>query len=117
MRAAFFAPALAVACFTLTAAARPDPKVQVSPEMKDFMKGLDGTEKGVNAALKKYAAEGVDTSKMAGIMVREPKVTKAETKGGMTCYTMDCKTGILDRTYLICWKDKKIREIKQLSVK
>jgi hypothetical protein len=104
----------------LLASARAEDKkkeVKVSAEMKDFMKHLDGTEKGVAAALKKHAADGVDTSAIAGIQVREPKATKVEMKDGQTCYTMAVKTGILDRTYLVCWKDKKIRKIKQLSIK
>lgn len=92
-------------------------KAKVSAEMRDFMKHLDGRAKNVDAALKKYAAKGVDTSAMDGIEVREPKITKTETKEGMTCYTMSCKTGILDRVYLIGWKDKKIQQLKQLSVK
>jgi hypothetical protein len=90
---------------------------KVSAEMKDFLKQLNGNEKSVNAALKKYAAPKVDTSAMEGIMVREPKVTKTEVKDGQTCYTIAVKTGILDRTYLICWKDKKIQKLKQLSIK
>src|SRR5215207_6725430 len=99
------------------AAAQRGGQAQVSAEMRDFMKRLDGTEKGVNAALKMYAAEGVDTAPMHGIQVRDAKVTKVEAKEGMTCYTMECKTGILDRTYSACWKDKKIQQFKQLSVK
>lgn len=106
-------------CFLVAVVARAEDKKApaVSGEMKDFMKLLDGTEKGVNAALKKYAAPGVDTSKMGGIMVREPKVIKAETKDGQTCYTVEVKSGILERTYLICWKDKQIQKVDQLSVK
>ncbi len=110
------------ACLVLPSSAAPaaaegtsTPKV--SAEMRAFMKRLDGNDKHVNAALKEYAAEGVDTSDMFGILVREPKVTKAEVKDGLTCYTMSCKTGILDRVYLVSWKDKKIRKLKQLSVK
>jgi hypothetical protein len=90
---------------------------KVSTEMKDFMKQLNGNEKSVNAALKKYAAPKVDTSDMEGIQVREPRVTKTEAKDGQICYTIAVKTGILDRTYLICWKDKKIQKLKQLSIK
>ncbi len=89
---------------------------KVSAEMRDFMKQLDGKEENVNAALKKYAAEGVDTNDMSHIMVREPKITKTESKDGMTCYTMVCKTGIAERVYLIGWKDKKIQKVKQLSM-
>ncbi len=90
---------------------------KVSAEMRDFMKQLDGKEEHVNAALKKYAAEGVDTTDMSYTLVRDPKVTKMESKEGMTCSTMACKTGIAERVYLICWKDKKIQKVKQLSMK
>ena len=48
-------------------------------------------------------------------MVREPKVTKTEIKDGMTVYTMACKTGMVERTYLIGWKDKRIQKVKELS--
>jgi len=90
---------------------------KVNAEMRDFMKHLDGKEENVNAALKKYAAEGVDTTAMSYILVSDPKITKTETKDGMTCYTMACKTGIAERVYLICWKDKKIQKVKQLSMR
>jgi hypothetical protein len=107
---------LTVFCLSLTpAVAQKGGKSKVIAEMRDFMKQLDGDHKNVNAALKKYAAEGADTSDMTGIMVREPKVIKTETKDGMTSYTMACKTGIAERTYLISWKDKKIQKVKQLS--
>ncbi|MBN9117814.1 MAG: hypothetical protein J0I06_01370 [Planctomycetes bacterium] len=89
----------------------------VSAEMKDFLKYLDGTEKGVNAGLKKYAAGKADVSAMEGIMVREPRVTKVETKGGESAYTVEVKTGILERTYLIRWKDQKIQKVEQLAIK
>jgi hypothetical protein len=108
----------AVAALSLpdgSAADKKSPKL--SAEMKDFMKHLNGTEKGVDAALKKHVAEGVDTLDIKGIQVREPKVTQSEMKDGMTCYTMEVKSGILERTYRVCWKDQKIREIKQLSIK
>lgn len=110
---------LAAVGLMFATAARAEDKngTKVSAEMKDFMKMLDGTEKGVGAALKKFAADGVDTSDMDGILVREPKVTKTETKDGQTCYTIAVKTGLLDRTYLVCWKDKKIQKLKQLSIK
>ncbi len=107
---------LMVLCLSLTpAAAQKGDKSKVNAEMREFMKRLDGNHKNVDAALKKYAAEGADTSDMTGIMVREPKVIKAENKDGMTFYTMACKTGIAERTYLIGWKDKKIQKLKQLS--
>jgi hypothetical protein len=122
MRAFFFmtAVSLMIGCLFFSPASAQSggkSKPKVSAEMRDFMKRLDGTAKNVDGALKKYAADGVDTSSMSGIEVREPKVTKTETKDGTTCYTMSCKTGILDRVYVICWKDNKIQKLRQLSVK
>lgn len=107
---------LAIATASYSAAGDKN-KPQVSYEMKDFLKRLDGTVNGVNSALKKYAADKVDTSAMEGIMVREPKVTKVEAKGGETTYTVEVKTGILERTYVIRWKDKRIQKIEQAAIK
>jgi hypothetical protein len=107
---------LMIFCLSLTpATAQKNDKSKVSAEMRAFMKQMNGDYKNVDAALKKYAAEGADISDMRGIMVREPKITKTEIKDGMTFYTMACKTGIAERTYLIGWKDKKIQKLKQLS--
>lgn len=113
---AIFAVAAVCLC-EFPAAGGDTDRAKISTEMRDFMKRLDGTEKSVNGALLKYAAAGVSTSAMDGIRVREPKVTATEVKDGMTCYKMACKTGILDRVYLVCWKDKKIQKLKQLSAK
>jgi hypothetical protein len=122
MRAFFFmtAASLMMACLLSPADAQQSggkSKAKVSAEMRDFMKSLDGNGKHVDEALKKYAAKDVDTSDMSSIGVRDPKITNTETKDKMTCYTMSCKSGILDRVYLICWKDKKIQKLQQLSLK
>jgi hypothetical protein len=107
---------LMVFCLSLMpAAAQKSGKSKVNAEMREFMKQLDGNHKNVDAALKKYSTEGADTSDMRGMMVREPKVTKTEIKDGMTIYTMACKTGMAERTYLIGWKDKRIQKVKELS--
>ncbi len=122
MRAYFFTAVAILMAFCLlttpiTAQKQSSKTNKVSAEMRDFMKQLDGKEEHVNAALKKYAAEGVDTTEMSYILVSNPKITKTETKEGMTCYTMACKTGLAERVYLICWKDKKIQKVKQLSMR
>lgn len=103
---------------TVTEARAQGKKPVVSAEMKDFMTYLTGDSHKVDEGLKKYVAEGVDVSSMEGIAVREPKITKTEESKDhkSRSYTVAVKTGILDRVYLISWKEKKIQEIKQLSI-
>ena len=45
-----------------------------------------------------------------------PHVLKTEKEGDMVCYTMQAKQGIAKGTYRMCWKDKKIRTVKQVSL-
>ncbi len=120
MRPCYWLAALglvAAGLFTTPVVAQRNGKPTVSTEMRDFMKRLNGNEKSVNVALKKYAADGVDTFDMSSIAVSSPKIMETKTANGMTCYTIACKSGILDRVYLVCWKGGKIQKLKQLSVK
>jgi len=91
--------------------------VQVSAEMKNFMSQLDVDGKKTTAAVEKFKAKDADTSDMSGdLSVENQKVLKVEKKGDEERYTMFAKTGEARRTFLIVWKDKKIQQIKQLSM-
>ena len=87
----------------------------VSSEMIAFMSLLDGTEDGSRTALMQFGATGL-TFDLGGVRLENPHVLKMEKAGDMICDTMQAKQGIAKGTYQICWKEKKIREVKQLSL-
>jgi hypothetical protein len=90
--------------------------VDVSPEMKGFMGMLDGKDDSAGKALKKYAAKGKETDDLGMYTLQDPKVTKSEKVGALTCYTMESKAGMMEHTTKLCWNDKgKIAEITDTS--
>ena len=105
------APATAIA--SATAAAAP---VDVSPEMKDFMSMLDGTDGAAKKALKKHAVASKQGDDLGMFMLKNPKVTKSEKLGVMQCYTMESEAGVMKHETKICWESKgKIAQITDKS--
>lgn len=89
----------------------------VIPEMQDFMNTMQGEYQPIDAARQKYTAEGADTSDLATVMAREPQIVGTERKDdGRICYTLKLRAGMAVHTYLICWKDGKIVELKRLGM-
>lgn len=83
----------------------------VSPEMKDFISGFDGTSEKVEAALAKHAP-GVETD-MGLYGLEDPAVVGREEKDGQVRYTLRTKAGMTARTFIISWKDGKIVAIEE----
>lgn len=82
--------------------------VEVSAEMKDFISGFNGTDAAVSTALKKHGAtEEIKEHDMGMYGLKEPKVTA---KDG-DCYTLVCKSGMVENKYKVCWKEGKINSI------
>ena len=83
----------------------------VSPEMKDFISGFDGTSEKVEAALAKHAV-GVETD-MGMYGLEDPAVVAREEKDGQVRYTLRTKAGMTTPTFIISWKDGKIVAIEE----
>jgi hypothetical protein len=90
------------------------PESEISPEMKGFVSGFDGTSEKVEAALAKYA-QGVDTD-MGYVALDDPSVVAKEEKDGRVYYTLKCKAGIGINTYVIGWEGSKIVSIGDVDL-
>jgi hypothetical protein len=89
------------------------PAVTVSPQMTAFMSDLKGKSADVEAALKTHGVEGLDTKDMEMYDLNSPKVVASEGD----CATMEAKSGMTVRTYVLCWKDGKIASIEDKGMK
>jgi hypothetical protein len=89
---------------------------QVSDEMKAFMADFGSSSK-VSAALKKHGVDGLDNKDMDMYDLKDPKVTKSETRGAQTCYTLDAKAGVTTRTYDVCWEGGKIAAVEDKGMR
>jgi len=83
----------------------------VSPEMKDFISGFDGTSEKVEAALAKHAP-GVETD-MGLYGLEDPAVVAREESDGQVRYTLRTKAGMTTPTFIVSWKDGKIVAIEE----
>ena len=88
-----------------------EPKVDVSPEMQGFLGDIKGKSTDVEAAVKKYGADGLDNKDMTMYDLNSPTVTATRKDGDKTCYTFDAKAGMTVRTYEVCWAGGKITEV------
>lgn len=88
-------------------------KVDVKPEMKTFMGKLDGKSDSVTAALKAHGVDGLDSKDMDMYNLEKATVTKSDGD----CYTMDAKSGMTTRTYVLCWKDGKIASVEDKGMR
>jgi hypothetical protein len=103
--------AASLAAQTSTPAAKPKAAasaVEVSTEMKSFLALFDGTDKAVEAAVKKYGAAKLDDKDMHYYNLKDPKVTASTTKADQQCYTFKASSGATTRAYVTCWKGGKI---------
>ena len=83
-------------------------KIEVSAEMSDFIGGFNGSYTAVEAGLEKYGAtEEIVDHDMGMYDLKDPKVTA---KDG-DCYTVVCKSGMVENTYNVCWEGGKIVSI------
>ena len=86
---------------------------EVAVEMNDFMKSLNGNHEAVAAALASHGEAGLDTREMELYDLDEPRVAKREGD----CYTLEAKSGLTVRTYVLCWKDGKIASVEFTGMK
>jgi hypothetical protein len=87
--------------------------VKVSAEMKEFMGMLKGNSTFTTSALAKFASTGLDQKDMEMYGLENPKVVSADKE----CYTMEVKSGITTRVYIICWEGGKIKSIEDKGFK
>lgn len=92
-------------------------KVEVIPEMKDFLASSFGSSAKVTEGLKKYGAEGLETNDMDVYDLEKPSIVKSRKNGSMSCYKIDAKAGITTRSYDLCWEGSKIKQIKDLGMR
>ncbi len=99
--------AFAMALFVMSCGS----SVEVSTEMSDFISGFNGDAAEVSKALEKYGAnEEVKDANMAMYNLDAPKVTAVDG----SCYTLVCKSGLVENTYTVCWEDGKITSIEDV---
>ncbi|MBC7873667.1 MAG: hypothetical protein H7Y01_06715 [Ferruginibacter sp.] len=86
---------------------------KVSAEMKEFMGMLQGKSDATDAALNKYATEGLDKKDMNMYDLKNPKVIATD----KDCYTLEAASGMTTRTYVICWEGGKIKTVEDKGMK
>lgn len=90
--------------------------VEVSADMKSFLALFDGTDKAVEAALKKYGGAKLDDQDMHLWNLKDPKVTASTTKADHQCYTFKAASGATTRAYVTCWKGGKIVAVEDKGI-
>lgn len=89
-------------------------KVEVSAEMQGFMDKIAETNSIIDAAeAYSYEAESMPLDLYT---LEEPSVKAVKEEDGKTVYTMNVKHGMIDSDIMICWKDKKVVNIKEVPV-
>lgn len=102
------------AMFGLSSCGDDSSKIEQSPEMIEFVGMIKGQSSDVVAALAKFGAtDDIKTNDICFYNLSEPVVKEKKDN----CYTVDFKSGIIIRTYDICWKDGKITSIAEKEVK
>lgn len=94
----------------------PPVKVEVTPEMTDFLSQF-GTGVSIGKALKKHGAKGLESHDMELYDIKNPEVTKAKKDGTLTCYAISGKAGLTTRSYNVCWEGKQIKRIDDLGMR
>ena len=86
----------------------PAAEIEMSAEMAAFVGSFDGDYEAVEAGLAKYGAnEDIIDHDMGMYNLAEPRVTAKDGE----CYSVTCKSGMVENTYKICWEGGKIVEI------
>lgn len=94
----------------------PPEKIEVTPEMSDFLSQF-GTGVSIGKTLKKHGAKGLDSKDMELYDIKSPQVSKAKKQGPLTCYAISGKAGLTTRSYDVCWEGKQIRRIDDLGMR
>ena len=86
--------------------------VKTTPEMEEFMKAMNGHYDSVTKALAKFSVKSdLPTADMDLKDLRDPVITEASVKDGITCYTVKTNDGAKDCFYELCWQSGKIISI------
>lgn len=100
--------------FAMTSCGGGAPKVEVKPEMTEFMGMMKGSHTQVEAALAKFAAnDEIKGNDMGMYDLKDAKAVAAEGD----CVTMEAAAGMTTRTYKVCWAEGKINKIEDLGMK
>lgn len=94
------------------------PNVETSTEMGEFLKlfGEDGSRPVLmDEAGMEFGYESDNVPEM-GYGLTNPEVQSKATEGDNECYTVNFDKGKEETSLVICWKDKKIVDIKAASV-
>jgi len=81
----------------------PPAEPETSPEMKDFLSMLDGSNGDVKKALKKYGGKTTQNNAIGMYAFKDPKVTKSEKLGTMQCYSVESTAGTAKHATRFCW--------------
>lgn len=88
--------------------AEPAAEIEVSSEMLAFIGDFNGEAEVVEDALILWGAnDDVIDHDMGMYNLEEPRVTAQNGD----CYTLVCKSGMVENTYEICWEDEEIVSI------
>mgnify|MGYP006165536521 CR=1 FL=1 len=86
----------------------PAKEIEMSSEMAAFVGAFDGDYESVEAGLALYGAtEDIVDHDMGMYDLKEPRVTAKDGE----CYTVTCKSGMVENTYEVCWEGGKIVSI------
>ncbi len=91
--------------------------IKPTKEMKGFMEMLDGSYKGITAAMEKYAEKEIVDDDITRLDLEKPKLVKLQESGRQRCYTMEASIGITQKVFVICWEGKKIFSIEDKGFK
>ncbi len=74
----------------------------VDDDMKKFMKEFGSRDK-IADALKNFGAPDLTTDDIELFDLKSPRVVEADDKDGSRCYTLEAESGLMIRSYVICW--------------
>ena len=86
---------------------------RISTEMTEFMAMLQGKSDATDAALNKFASDSLDKKDMNMYDLENPKVISTD----KNCHTLEAKSGMTTRTYVLCWENGKIKTIEDKGMK
>lgn len=91
-----------------------DDKVELTPEMAEFLAMLKGSSDDVTLALTKFGAtDKIKEDDMGLYDLKDPAVTAQKEN----CYSVEFTSYITIRMYDICWKDGKITSIYDKGIR
>jgi hypothetical protein len=84
-----------------------------TPEMTDFMDGLKGSAKDVEASFKKHAKPGTSDANMSKLDLKDPKIVESEKNGTKDCYGLRAVAAGKPHEYEVCWEGTQIVSVEE----